>query len=103
MGPPYQLHEYAKNWVKKVLNYSKNQLFQGNEIFYEVTKQEKIRRIATLECDVFIDDLPEILSQPGYPQHTKKILFDPDSIHHCMGSEVVRASSWQDITKLLLI
>jgi hypothetical protein len=36
-------------------------------VFLEPTKADKLTRIATLGCTHFIDDLPEFLSDPGFP------------------------------------
>lgn len=44
-------------------------------LFFESTQQEKVARIASLRCDVFIDDLAELFSNPSFPCTTKKILF----------------------------
>lgn len=44
-------------------------------LFFESTQQEKVARIASLRCDVFIDDLAELFSNPSFPSTTKKILF----------------------------
>lgn len=45
------------------------------QLFFEPTQQEKVARIASLQCDVFIDDLVELFSNPFFPGSTKKILF----------------------------
>jgi len=44
-------------------------------LFFESTQQEKVVRIASLQCDVFIDDLVELFSNPSFPRAAKKILF----------------------------
>ncbi len=49
-------------------------LERGN-VFFASTRVEKIGRIRTARCDVFIDDLPEVLSHPGMPRNCRKILF----------------------------
>lgn len=48
----------------------------GN-LFFEGTVSSKLRRIASLDLDVFIDDLPVILNANEFPSLTEKILFDP--------------------------
>ena len=47
-------------------------------VYFELTKEAKVARAAQLGCDMFIDDLPEILALPGFPEGMCKILFDPD-------------------------
>lgn len=44
-------------------------------LFFESTQQEKVARIASLQCDIFIDDLVEFFSIPSFPRNTKRILF----------------------------
>jgi len=44
-------------------------------VFFESTRDEKLRRIATAGCNVFIDDLPEILTDPNFPAAVERILF----------------------------
>jgi hypothetical protein len=43
-------------------------------VFFEDTRAEKLRRIASLECTHFIDDLEEVLDDPMFPP-IKRILF----------------------------
>lgn len=47
-------------------------------IFFESTQQEKVARIASLGCNIFIDDLAELFAVPGFPPAIKKILFSAD-------------------------
>ena len=57
------------------------------------------RVLAALHLDVFIDDLPEILTMPGLPERCRRILFAPQ------GSDVrghfEQCRHWDDITALL--
>lgn len=46
-------------------------------VFFESTRDEKIGRIAELGLTHFIDDLPEVLSDPAFPPGPRRILFDP--------------------------
>lgn len=74
LGFPYDLHEAARTWILEVLN-SPEVLIQQKNIFFEPTKEEKISRINELCCDVFLDDLPEILCDPLLKSTVKKVLF----------------------------
>ncbi len=69
-----------------------------NYLFFESTREEKIRRIAENDYDWFIDDLPELLLDPGLPQSLGKILFSNDK--HNLG--VRNYSSWTEIDRYLL-
>lgn len=44
-------------------------------VFFADTREEKVERIAQLECDYFIDDLPEVFAEKKFPHGTKKILY----------------------------
>ncbi|HEY3696500.1 hypothetical protein [Phenylobacterium sp.] len=75
-GPPYDLHRHAhaflaaRRWA--------DSCFGNSRVFFEPTKEEKVARVRALACEVFIDDLPEILALEGYPPGLRKILFDPE-------------------------
>ena len=45
----------------------------GN-VFFEDSRADKLRRIGSLECSHFIDDLEEVLSDPDFPP-IRRILF----------------------------
>jgi hypothetical protein len=78
-GPAYDLHEAARDFLARhgLLNGEAGPL-HAEDIWLELTKEQKIARIAALDCDVFIDDLPEILAMPEFPPATQAILFDPE-------------------------
>jgi hypothetical protein len=80
-GPQYDLHAAASGWIAHHLLSDGEQLIPTTQIFFELTKQEKIARIADFACDVYIDDLPEILLAEGFPTATEKLLFDPEQHH----------------------
>jgi hypothetical protein len=70
-------------------------------VFFEITKDGKVARAVSLCCDMFIDDLPEILAMPGFPEGMRKILFDPDNqfaSNRDSGSKLERRSSWAAIS-----
>ena len=52
-----------------------------NELRFESTREQKIQTIAELQCDVFIDDLPEVLENNVSPLESRRILFDPVNQH----------------------
>ncbi|MDE3076599.1 MAG: haloacid dehalogenase-like hydrolase, partial [Chloroflexota bacterium] len=60
----------------------------------------KLLRIETLACDLFIDDLPEFLSEPDFPAGVTRVLFDPNR-QHLDESRFKRVSSWQEISQLI--
>ena len=66
-----------------------------NMKFKPPTKESKIDRIAKINCDIYLDDLPEILLAPSFSNKVKKILFDPDNHHSNQNLE--RAKSWVEV------
>src|SRR5207248_2839183 len=46
---------------------------QRENVFFESTRDEKIRRIATLDLDLFVDDLAEVLGHEDMPAACRKI------------------------------
>lgn len=97
VGPKYDLHQAAKNWIKNATSLNNLRLNQNTNTFFEITKEEKIARIAELNCHLFIDDLPEILSMSGFPDNIQKILFDPYSLYLKTHPEYSNARSWKYI------
>ncbi len=73
IGIPYDLHATALNWLKK-----QSFFHQDIEVYFELTLQDKLKRITQAECSLFIDDLPELLQEPLFPLGVKKVLFDPN-------------------------
>jgi len=91
-GPSYDLHRAARAWIGKALCEDGVPLISPDRVFFELTKEEKLARIAACACDFFIDDLPEILLAPGFPAAIEGILFDPEGHHPDLSLPVV--SSW---------
>ncbi|MCX7712460.1 MAG: hypothetical protein N2035_02150 [Chthoniobacterales bacterium] len=77
IGDKVDLHQSARNWICDKLFYKKG-LIQLSDVYFELTKAEKINRICNVGCEFFIDDLPEILEDQAFPVNIKKILFDSE-------------------------
>ena len=93
LGFKYDLHAAAKGWLE-------TQPFAPDSAFFELTLDEKLARIGSLNCDYFIDDLPELLAEKTFPSHVKKILFDPTN-HHGEMPGVIRITSWDEIIEVI--
>jgi hypothetical protein len=100
LGPNYDLHQAARDWLTKHGFFDEQGLSWGKKhVFFESTKEEKVRQILSLGCTHYIDDLPEILKM--LPDRMTKILFSPkDKIKEKNGWLVLR--SWKDLPSLLL-
>jgi len=66
------------------------------EVFFGATRQEKIDHIKRLGCTYFIDDLEEVFLEDTFPEHVKKILFSPHSVHSML-SDIRIIVSWEGI------
>ena len=99
LGPRYDLHCAAKNWIDTNLVFKKAPLIKPDLIFFKETIKEKISLIAELNCSVFIDDLPEILTHLDFPENVQKLLFDPKK-SHVTPDKCITVSSWNQISKL---
>lgn len=98
MGPKYDLHQAARAWIRNHLCQDGSTLLPDERMYFEVTKQEKIRRIGELGCNLFIDDLPEILLAAEFPESTKKILFDSEGNHSLeLDHGIARYKDWVSI------
>jgi len=102
LGPKYDLHEAAQGWLKSQGFYDRDRIgLSPDQVYFELTKQEKLERIAKQQCTHFIDDLPEFLGESGFPAGVERILFDPQN-HHPTGHPFGYASSWSEIEALIL-
>ena len=95
LGEPWDLHAAARGWLQKqgFLD-AKGLAWSEDQIFFELTKQEKIARILSLGCTHYVDDLPEILAM--LPTHVERILFAPNQ--YVQGQpDWKRMSAWQEL------
>jgi hypothetical protein len=82
LGPSYDLHQSAQAWLEKQGVYDPARIgMSRQEVFFELTKQAKLERIAERDCSHFIDDLPELLCEPTFPAGVARYLFDPGCEH----------------------
>ena len=102
LGPKYDLHAAASTWIEKNLSENGNYLVPPDQVFFKLTKEEKLACIGDFACDVFLDDLPEILNARGFPTSTRRILFDPEGQYatEIMPSVTV-VKSWQGFRQCL--
>ncbi len=64
LGPKYDLHKAATKWLEINQFFSKDGInLNLDNVYFEETLDNKIERIIKLNCNLFIDDLPEILKK----------------------------------------
>lgn len=102
LGPQYDLHAAAHAWVEHHLRIDCVSIISEGKVFFELTVEEKLARAADFGCDVFIDDLPEILFAKTFPDRARRVLFDPENNHAIVSSEAyTRCRSWTEIQAAL--
>ncbi len=102
LGPKYDLHAAATQWILFNLQKDLPPLVNSKNIFFELTKKEKIARISALGCDVFVDDLPEIFRDNDFPPHVKPILFDSGKNYPLeFKRELSSISCWSDLPQYI--
>jgi len=99
LGQSYDLHQSARDWLEAHCFYEERGLsWNEDQIFFELTKEDKVSRIVSLGCTHYIDDLPEILEM--IPDNITRILFAPDKCSE-IKSEWLILESWSDLPYLL--
>ena len=74
----YNLHHAAINWLTKWNFFEESGLgWSRDDIFFEPTKEQKIKRILESGCTHFVDDLPNILEMLT-GKNVKRILYSPE-------------------------
>ncbi len=71
-----------------------------DDVHFEDSRAEKVTRIAELNCGIFVDDLEEVFAEPGFPGHTRGILFAPGHLETRLPITVCR--NWSEISNELL-
>jgi len=101
-GPDFDLHAAAIDWVKNHLQsvglFLDDTL--GSHVNFLETRDEKISKIVNLRCDVFIDDLPEVLDAPNFPRDTVGIHFEPGATQLKKDGRI-RLLHWSSLPYLL--
>ncbi len=90
VGEPCDLHAAAERWL---VAWKVTAFIPRERIHFELTKAAKLARIAKEGCTHFVDDLPELLAEPGFPAGVQRILFDPLRAHPPQAG-VTTVASW---------
>lgn len=96
------LRDAAMSWMVQhgLLNSGSSGLCAG-DVYFESTREDKIKRVASLNCTHYIDDLEETFLESSFPPGVEKILFSPN--RDTGPVENVRVfSNWRDIADYLL-
>ena len=100
LGEKADLHKAALNWLLQG-GFIESEEDLGRKVFFAPEKESKLERIRQCRCDLFIDDLPEFLNLPGFPEASRRYLFDPGDKHPGQFSGT-RLKSWDDARRRIL-
>jgi hypothetical protein len=89
------LRQAALKWMDAQNLLEGERAIGRTNVYFENTRAEKIRRIATLGLTHFIDDLEEVLGDPSFPSDVKGILFGNER-RHGQGC-FVACSTWREV------
>lgn len=96
--PCVDLHAAARSWM--IAN-GIHAAIPRERVFFEETREAKVRRIAALGCDHFVDDLVEVFEHPMFPSSVNAILFDPHG-EAATASRPVACRDWSQIREHIL-
>lgn len=100
-GPTYDLHRGAHAWLEEHGFYDPSGIgLDRRDVFFEPTKQAKLVRIAEAGCSCFVDDLPEFLTEPAFPEGVQRILFDPNGQYDGERG-LLPCTSWAEIARVI--
>lgn len=103
-GQRYDLHKAARNWIHNQLQAVEVFRMNTKAVHLMCTKNDKLAKIKESRCQIFVDDLPEILESPMFPKSTIGVLFTPSS-EITPGKSTIKISHWKElrseVTKLV--
>jgi hypothetical protein len=66
------------------------------DLHFEETRAGKVARIASIGCQIFIDDLPDVLHHPAFPDAVEPIWFACDQIP-AAGAGLAAHRTWTEV------
>lgn len=64
----FDLHEAARAWL------AARPSLAVLDVYFEPTRRDKVARIRSLGCEVFVDDLAEVFEEPTFPGRVRQVL-----------------------------
>jgi hypothetical protein len=98
-GTPHDLHAAARAWLKETVQ--SHGLFINDQVFFLETRDQKVQMIKELGCEIFLDDLPEVLEAAQFPTATRGILFAPDCSNENISTHHTTISQWTSLPALI--
>jgi hypothetical protein len=89
------LRKAALDWMTAHGLLNGEHAIPAENVYFESTREQKLGRIVALGLTHFIDDLEEVLADPGFPPHVKRILFAEDGRPRTV--PYASCSTWREI------
>lgn len=100
--PDLNLRKTADKWLHDNRFFHSPLLgFKRDDIFFESTRKDKIKRIKTIGCTHFIDDLVEVLNDSDFPVQVQRFLFSP-YVQEEKSASLTCLSSWHHAKEYFL-
>lgn len=93
------LRQAALRWLEERALVADGGPLQPDRVFFEDTRAAKVARIGALGCTHFVDDLPEVFLDAGFPRGVAGLLLAPDGRAAPPGVRAVR--SWAEVAALV--
>jgi hypothetical protein len=94
-GEQYDLHYFAREWIEKNINSWLSVRNKLRQVTFHEKRTGKLTAIRRAGCRFFLDDLPEVLSDPEFPEETVGILFSPGG--DSGGWSGISVSTWAEL------
>ncbi|MBM3515860.1 MAG: hypothetical protein FJX59_19415 [Alphaproteobacteria bacterium] len=97
LGPKFDLHASARAWIERILRTPDGRPLGLRGIHLNEQKVEKIAKVRELGCTVFVDDLLEVLTDPAFPDHARRIWFAPEGAAQTLPAGTTHARDWATV------
>ncbi len=96
LGPKYDMPKAAKGWLEH-RKFSSRFGISPEDVIFERSLKGKFDKITQRDCTHFIDDLPEVLLDPHFPQGVVRILYS--QIKENASEKYLHFNAWHEIKK----
>jgi len=96
------LREAAKRWMDGHGFFdTRGFAIPETNVYFESTREEKVARIAALDCTHFVDDLAEVFRDAAFPANVKKYLFT-NARPGDASADLPAYTTWDEISRDIL-
>lgn len=77
-------------------------LVRKEDVYFCSTREEKVRTIAAIDCQVFVDDLIEVLNHPDLPTDISRFLYSLDATAVSEVQPGIKSANFTSLTTWLV-